>query len=75
MKEPKFEIGDQVRVVNYGHYIFDIVGESFRKIDINPEVVGKVGVVIDISNDAQYALKGIPKKHCWYSEDQLELIK
>lgn len=73
MAEPKFKIGDQVRVVNYGHHIRGIKNGLIEKIDINPEVVGKVGTVSVVSSGNQYAVEGIPGKHAWYNEDQLEL--
>ena len=46
--------------------------------DINPKIVGKEGVVEKATNTQgkfQYAVNGIPEKHAWYDEKQLELIE
>jgi len=46
--------------------------------DVNHGIVGKEGVVSDVSitqGVPQYSIKGIPEKNSWYSEGQMELIE
>ena len=69
----KFNIGDRVRVVNYGHII------SYRKtVDILPGIIGKTGVItgkIDSLGEEKYSIDGIKEKSSWYTADQLEIEK
>lgn len=98
-KETKFKIGDKVKVVNYGHLIWQnktnqdaerkfhkdngipyqelpIVSDDGKTqyLDLHSDLVGKEGVVADISSSGDYALSGL-SKYAWYSEIQLELVK
>ena len=84
----KFEIGDKVKVVNYGHLMWTnkksgtkvnwpIINEDENTIwnDMQSEIVGKYGVVKDVIETqgiVQYSLNGIPQKSAWYNEEQLE---
>lgn len=81
-----FVIGDKVKVVNYGHLIwahkdsvmnlsFPVVkvGGNITWMDMNISIVGKEGIVSKVSGSG-YALEGIPEKHAWYYEDQLEMV-
>jgi len=58
---------------------FPVIKEDDEMIwyDINSELVGKTGV-IDGESKTQgvfhYSIKGIPGKHAWYDENQLEKI-
>jgi hypothetical protein len=74
----KYGIGDRVRVVNFGANIWRNHGDGkFEIIDIRPEVVGKEGIICkaELTQDVPtYAIEGIPEKHAWYSEDQLEMV-
>jgi hypothetical protein len=87
----KYKVGDQVKIVNYGSSFwwnpksgipklnFPIIYESVEVIvfDMNPELVGQVGVVSKANttqNIDNYAIEGIKDKHAWYHNDQLELV-
>lgn len=86
----KYKIGDKVRIVNYGHLIYESSKNenplkfktisddgNIRIMDMLPEIVGKEGVIVDISEtqgEVSYAIDGIVGKHAWYNEDQIELI-
>lgn len=87
----KFNLGDRVKVVNYGHKLWysksnntefpswPILKEDDKAIiyDMNPEMIGKEGVV-RISSETQGKPEyalEIQGKQAWYNEDQLELIK
>jgi hypothetical protein len=72
----KYKVGDQVRVVNYGSWIWEWRAQRMEWVDISPELVGQTGVVVDAHKTQeidQYKLKG-PNKVAWYHNDQLELI-
>lgn len=91
--KPKFKVGDKVRVVGYGSIHWEgkkvhpvsrferkpyYEDDDFRYIDMQPELVGKVGVVDTVSltqGRYMYAVDGIPGKHAWYSEGQLKAVK
>lgn len=67
----KFNVGDKVRIINYGHMAV-WQGKDF---DMTPEIIGKEGIICIANGGYQgYAINGIPEKHAWYNEDQLELI-
>lgn len=73
----KYGIGDKVKVVNYGALLWDNLDGKTKVRDIRPEIVGKEGIIskAEIFQDRpQYAIDGIPKKHAWYDEEQLEMI-
>tara|TARA_R110000868_G_scaffold264804_1_gene523450 strand:- start:630 stop:860 length:231 start_codon:yes stop_codon:yes gene_type:complete len=69
MPKYKFNIGDKVKIVNYGHN--SSIG------DLMPELIGREAIVRDCTTTQgfnKYALRGIRKKSSWYYEDQLEMI-
>ncbi len=75
--QPKFNVGDKVKIVNYGHVMWYMKGESILKGDLRKDLLGKEGIVIEI-NDTQvpyveysYSVNGLG---AWFNEDQLELI-
>lgn len=74
----RLKSGDKVRIINYGHHIFDIdENGEFRVIDLVPEIVGKIGVIdraTETQTSGQYSIIGIPGKTAWYDDKQLELI-
>jgi hypothetical protein len=80
MDTPKFKVGDKVKVVKYGHIIHHYKSETgnWAAEDISPDIVGKEGVVREVSNSqpgwVTYALDGIPEKTAWYNQNQLELV-
>lgn len=71
--------GDEVRVINYGHHIWEYNEDGkVKSIDLCPEIIGRKGVIqkiITTQGITQYSLVGIPEKTAWYHEDQLELIR
>ena len=51
--------------------------DGFKAFDMRPELVGKVGTVdghIETQGMHKYSVAGIPGKHAWYSEGQLEKV-
>ena len=92
---PKFNIGDVVKVVRYGHVLWAAGEEDKKRMaktgrfkliqeidnveywDVSPELVGRTGTIDNISitqNVPSYSVSGIPEKHAWYVESQLELV-
>ncbi len=75
-EETQFKVGDQVKIINYGHRIYSFDKEK-QDIDLSPEIIGKVGIIVeahktqDIDN---YSIHGIKGKTAWYNNNQLELI-
>lgn len=73
----KYNIGDKVRIINYGHMIHIGTGVPGREpgpCDIRPELIGLEGVVekgILTQGVPGYSIDGIG---AWYHEDQLELV-
>ncbi len=46
-------------------------------LDISPELVGKEGIVKEVSSHTglqKYSIEGIPGKTSWYTEGQMELV-
>lgn len=80
-KEGELKRGDKVRVINYGHHIWEwqeINSERVLKtIDICPETVGRKGIIdkiITTQSITNYGLTQIKGKLAWYHRDQLEKI-
>jgi hypothetical protein len=81
----KFKLGDRVRVVNYGAKLLTSInlskenfGEKLKSpqiIDPMPYLIGKAGIIEQVSSTGGYAIEGIPEKYAWYDEQQLELIE
>jgi len=74
----KFNLGDKVKVVNYGHQVFTTSNGVRSEYDALPGIVGKEGMVTKVStvqNKPSYSVSGIPEKGSWFNEDQLELVK
>lgn len=85
--EPKYKIGDNVRVVLYGHIIMSCmpipnhldIPPIVDYIESLPQIINCTGVVDKVSpaneyvSHNSYAVEGIPLKYAWYNEDQLEL--
>lgn len=87
IRSPKFKVGDKVRVIKYGHLIWQNKPEEVRlgfKVyeetdslvwyDMRPEKIGKEGVVVNVS-----ITQGIPKYStdplgAWLDEEQLEKV-
>lgn len=88
--KPLYGIGDKVKIINYGHLIwesateksnfpFNVIFENdkIRALDISPFLIGQIGIVSDVSSIQgipSYALNHIDGKHAWYDEAQMELI-
>lgn len=86
----RYKAGDTVKVVNYGHLFwehknvkvkldFPIVYEDEHVLwkDMSPEIIGKTGIISEvkkIQGQYEYCIEGIPEKHAWYYEDQLEMV-
>ena len=76
MSNLKFNIGDKVRIVDYGHLVWTRANDGEVKwIDISPEIVGNTGVINERSNTGGYSLDVDDFKSAWYSHEQLELVK
>ena len=78
MEQTKFLLGDQVKVVNYGHWRIDYdENKGWSKVDTSKGIIGKVGIISEVSliqDIAYYAIEGISGKHAWYQDNQLELV-
>ena len=82
--EAKFKVGDQVKIINYGHLMWGrykkVDGEykhSPETWDMQPKIIGQIGVIsqVKITQDtAGYVIDGIPNKSAWYEDGQLELV-
>jgi len=89
--EDNFRVGDHVKVINYGSPIWvnkkqhsDIPDlpiifedENMVWLDINVKIVGKTGVISQVSENKgikKYSLLGIEEKTSWYDASQLKLI-
>jgi hypothetical protein len=80
----KFDIGDWVRVINYGHPQWNkykmVKGKPQLVLgifDVAPYLIGSIGKIIKIDRVQEidhYMLEGIPRKTAWYYDDQLELV-
>ena len=85
---PRFKVGDTVQVINYGSSIwiskelpvsFPLLkrGNKVNWYDIQPQLVGKRGVVRNVSviqGVPRYSINSIPGKTAWYTEGQLKQI-
>lgn len=90
MKEAAYKVGDKVRVVNYGHAIWEhkSIGESsfplikelesLRLVDLQADLIGQQGVIdrvlVVTQGRPKYSVDGISGKTAWYNEDQLEAV-
>jgi hypothetical protein len=73
----KFQVGDKVKIINYGHIIWYMEGESILMGDLAKDLLGQTGTITDsekINGHEKYAIHGIETKRAWFNEDQLELI-
>jgi len=74
----KFGIGDKVKIINYGHQIWERIEgtDKVNIIDIHPDLVGQIGMIskAEITQGIpEYAIEGLAK-HAWYDEGQLEMV-
>ncbi len=87
--KPTYKIGDKVRIINYGHPIWESKSfykestskhiiyedEELRWIDISPNIVGKEGIVEKVD-----VVQGTPQYSikgigAWYFEEQMEMAR
>lgn len=83
-RKPIYGIGDKVRIINYGHLIWEgkpcsPIGKVIKETDkvywtdLKPEYVGREDMICGVS-----MIQGVPsyslKTSSWYDEGQLELI-
>lgn len=89
MSKYKFNIGDRVKIVKYGHLMVEnkntdcplnfpiiYVEGKYAYKDTDPLIVGQKGVVVERTKTQevnQYALHG-PNKYAWYDEEQIERL-
>lgn len=86
-QEPKFKIGDNVRIVNYGHLLFCnkketpkewwpkefySEDENFGWWDIQKDFVGQETIITDVI-ESQGRVQYGTKLFSWAGENQLEL--
>lgn len=74
---PVYVIGDKVKVVNYGHHIWETRDGKMMTFDIAPQVIGKEGIIAKVGTTQgiiSYSIDGIKGKAAWYHEDQLEMM-
>lgn len=73
----KFNIGDKVEIINYGHIIWHMQDDKLVAHDMSPELIGQQGIITDAHQTQgkdTYALQG-PNKAAWYDNGQLKLIQ
>jgi hypothetical protein len=84
----KFNVGDKVEVIKYGHLYWSREEEQSKPIaidektgikiyDMAPELVGQKGIICEVSltqGKYHYAINGIIDKHAWYDEKQLKKV-
>lgn len=83
--ESKFKVGDKCRIVNFGHLVWEnksepikmnlptyCESENTRWVDLNPELIGKEVVILEVSNDGKRYSTSL---FSWALEEQLELIE
>ncbi|MBT7349666.1 hypothetical protein HN803_02630 [candidate division WWE3 bacterium] len=87
MKDQKYNKGDRVRIINYGHQIWEQSGVpgKVKVIDLSPELVGRLGTIQYSYNDEydkvqrdrpeQYSIKfDNGREVSWFTLNQLERI-
>lgn len=77
-EEPKFGIGDKVKIVKYGSLYHAHKDGKLVVGDWAPQIVGKTGIVSEVDTEVgkpMYAIHGIEEKIAWYNEDQMEMVK
>ena len=87
MKDQKYNKGDRVRIINYGHQIWEQSGVpgKVKVIDLSPELVGRLGTIQYSYNDEydkvqrdrpeQYSIKfDNGREVSWFTPNQLERI-
>jgi hypothetical protein len=76
--KPIYVVGDKVKVVNYGHRIWENRGGDKIVFDIAPQIVGKIGIINKVESTQGihgYSIDGIKGKVAWYNDDQLEMVQ
>jgi hypothetical protein len=87
MKDQKYNKGDRIRIINYGHQIWEQSGVpgKVKVIDLSPELVGQLGTIQYSYNDLydsklrrsaeQYSIKfDNGREVSWFTLNQLERI-
>ena len=87
MKDQKYNKGDRIRIINYGHQIWEQSGVpgKVKVIDLSPELVGQLGTIQYSYNDEydkvqrdrpeQYSIKfDNGREVSWFTLNQLERI-
>jgi len=89
MKKKTFNIGDKVKVVNYGALVFEAFDcdrplplpvykedkeQNYRAYDIRPELVGRMAIIAGGSDKHGYSLQFKDDEISWFNLSQLELI-
>lgn len=81
----KFQVGDSVRIINYGHPISSTLPLDFPVIysnegiiiyDMSSDLVGRIGTITKAQKTQgkdQYSLSLVQGKVSWYTNGQLEL--
>lgn len=73
----EFKVGDNVKIVNYGHTVWYMEGESILMGDLRKDIIGQNGVISktqNVQNVTTYCVNGIIGKTAWFNQNQLELI-
>lgn len=72
------EIGNKVKIVNYGHLIWRVIDGKLKSVDYMPELIGKEGVITDkkqlFGGSFIYSVDGIADNRFVFDEQQLEKI-
>lgn len=75
----KFKVGDQVKVINYGHKVIDLESAT-GWWDMEERAIGQIGIIKEadrVQGSDEYCLhfpNGFGGKAAWYDNGQLELV-
>jgi len=85
----KFKIGDKVRIINYGHPIWEnkkypeykpmslptiSETENVRWCDMRPDLVGREDIVDQVTNTQGRPKYSLLKNGAWFLDENLEMV-
>ena len=83
----KFNIGDKVEIIKYGHLCWEGVNcsnpmqgsiiyeqDGLRAVDMNPDMIGTIGIISGIGTGNTYSIETKDDSIAWLDKRQLSLI-